>query len=255
MKSFRTTALAALFISALSPLLSSSAKAEENNIWNRTKTFNFGYVMSEWKPEGCEAFKPNYGFNLSLTKTYLLHKEAIGGFLKFGIDASWFDITYDNYKASPDWLDFIDGNHDIPDYPSEGEIDTPNLGSHQIDLALGVGISANFAPFASNSGDINKLRAKIYCRFLPSFSGMIISEPDDTRFNHAFVPYISFGGQVQWKVLSVFVEGRWGSANYKIGGIDEDTDYSENTNVADAIRFDKLSCSNSGVRFGIGLNF
>lgn len=257
--------LAAVCLGLIAPQVKA---AEAADIFNRTKTWAIGMANSEWKPEYCSAFKPNYGFMTSLTKTYHVHKKPIGGFLKFGIDASWFDVTYVNYKAAPDWGAFDNNPAYAPgtrfswsDTSGDGDGDVladPNLGSHQIDVAMGIGLSATFAPFFySDSNNLAKLKAKLYCRFLPTFSMMLISEPNDTRFNYAFVPYISFGGMISWKVLSIFVEGRWGSANYKIGSINDDEgNYDDgDVNLGDVINFDKMSCKNYGIRFGIGLNF
>lgn len=236
------------------------AREKNNAIWKRTKTFGIGMAYSNWKPNDCAAFSPNYGFMLNLTKTYYVHRNPIAGFLKFGIDATWFDVTYMNYEAAPDWLDMLgvgDGMNppsagDYPDY--DDEPDNPNLGSHQIDVALGVGVSATFAPFYKFDSAINLLKGKVYCRFLPTYSMMLVSEPDDTRFNYAFVPYVTFGAQFSWKVLSLFVEGRWGRANYKVGGLDDEADYGD-TDAGDIIKYDKISCKNYGIRFGIGLTY
>ncbi len=237
---------------------------KNKSIWKRTKSFNIGLAFNNWKPTGCEAFTPNYGFMMGLTNTYYVHPNPIAGFIKFGIDATWFDLTYSNYKAAPGWLNLMENNtrSGAWDYDEDGdeiELDHPNLGSHQIDMALGVGVSATFAPFYQFDNQLNQLKGKVYCRFLPSMSMMLISEPDDTRVNYAFVPYITFGAQFSWKVLSLFVEGRWGSANYKIGGIKNDVEYDEDSDdlpsVGDMVNFDKISCKNYGVRFGIGLTF
>lgn len=234
---------------------------KNNAIWKRTKSFNLGMVFSKWKPEGIPAFDPNFGFMMGLTNTYYVHKNPIAGFIKFGIDATWFDLTYVNYKANPAWVMDDDnasdtrlpGGFDVEDE----ELEMPNLGSHQIDAALGVGVSATFAPFYQFDNQLNQLKGKVYCRFLPTFSAMLISENDDIRFNYAFVPYITFGAQFSWKVLSVFVEGRWGSANYKIGGLNgDDLEFDEDEGLTgDIIKFDKISCKNYGVRFGVALTF
>lgn len=258
--------IALLAAVALGLVLPQAKAADPSDIFNRTKTWSIGMAFNNWKPKETGAFKPNYGFMMGINKTYFVHKNPVGGFVKFGIDASWFDVTYVNYEAAPDW-----GGYDKVLPPSDapgsrfswsdtngGDGLDPNLGSHQIDIAMGVGVSATFAPFfASSSDNLAKLKAKVYCRFLPTYSMMLISEPDDTRFNSAFVPYISFGGQISWKVLSVFVEGRWGQANYKIGSInDEESDYDDGDISVDKLfNFDKMSCKNYGVRFGIGLNF
>ncbi len=232
-------------------------KDKQKSMWSRQKTFKIGFLNNTWTPEAANGtdlgeFKPNYGFSLGLTKTYMLHPKPIAGFLKFGLEVSWFDLAYTNYKANPDWSRYFSsdnpfGGLDIPETP---DFEVPNFGSHQIDAAMGIGLSANFAPFFWNeSGNLRAIRAKLYGNFLPSFSAVIISEEDDTRWNTAFVPFYTIGCQIQWKALAFFVEGRWGSANYKLGGLDFDDDSNEDS------YFDKVSCKNSGVRLGIGLCF
>ena len=230
-------------------------QADKNKkIFGRQKSFYIGYAMNHWKPKDVSAFSPNYGANLSINKTYFVHKNPIAGFLKFGVDATWMDITYINYTASPDWSDFIGYDPDF-DYGNDN-LDQPNLGSHQIDLALGVGLSATFAPFFRQDNSLNQLKAKVYCHFLPSFSMMLISEPDDTRFNYAFVPYVTAGIQISWKAIGIFLEGRWGSGNYKIGGLNDDDNYYDDNSVpglGDILNFDKIGCRNYGIRAGISL--
>lgn len=177
--------------------------------------------------------------------------------VRIGIDAKWFDLTYANLKANPDWAANYGQNGYDPDY-DYGYNDTPeefeaNLGSHQIDAGIGVGISAVVAPFSKMSNmNLAQLKAGIYFHVTPTFSAVLIDEPnDDIRFNYAFVPYLNFGGYISWKALSIFVEGRWGSANYHLSNSDESDD-SDNESF---ISFDRISAKNSGVRFGIGLRF
>lgn len=227
-------------------------------IFGRQKSFHIGMAFNSWKPEDLPKFESNYGFTLGLNKTYMLHKNPIGGFLKFGLDVSWFDVTYINYKANPLWEgtgdDYNDYDYDY-DYGYDDELEDPNLGSHQIDIAVGVGVSATFAPFFQSDNALRYLKGKVYCHFMPTYSMMLISEPDDTRFNSAFVPYVTFGAEVSWKAIGLFVEGRWGSANYNIGSIDDEYDYDYDGEFKNPFKFDKISCKNYGVRFGVSLNF
>lgn len=226
-------------------------KDVQRSVWGRQKALKIGYVDNTWTPEAVDGqtlakLKPNYGFSLGLTKTYFLHPKAIAGCLKFGLDVTWFDISYVNYKANPNWSDNVGGDYDdLPDF------DVPNLGSNQIDAGVGIGVSANVTPFFfSNSTGVKSVRAKLYCNFLPSYSAMIISEDGDNQVNHAFVPYFTYGINLQWKALSFFIEGRHGSANYKINSIE--LDYGS---LEGGWANDKVSCSNSGYRAGIGLCF
>lgn len=199
-------------------------------------------AFNDFKPKDGEKVSANYGFMMGLTKTYFVHPNPIGGFVKFGIEATWFDITYINYK------DF--GKVGLGDYGYDPDEDLKydfDLGMHQIDLGMGVGVSATFAPFYRHSNALNELKFKAYVNFMPTYSMVLRSDKneegdDEVKFSGAFVPYFTCGAQASWKVISLFVEGRWGSANYKFTGFDDESS-------------EKVSCSNSGVRFGIGLSF
>lgn len=258
-------------VRAMREQLDKTEQADKSKkIFGRQKSFHIGMAFNDWKPEDLPKFSANYGFTLGLNKTYFVHKNPIGGFLKFGIDATWFDITYINYKANPIWEGTGDEAGDYGygydndygydydyDYDYDDELEDPNLGSHQIDVAMGVGVSATFAPFYASDNGLRYLKGKVFCRFMPTFSMMLISEPDDTRFNSAFVPYVTFGAEISWKAIGLFVEGRWGSANYHISGVDDDYDYDYDYDDGfdDIFNFDKISCNNYGVRFGICFNF
>lgn len=231
------------------------------HIFGRQKTFKIGMAFNDFKPKDGEKVSANYGFMMGLTKTYFVHPNPIGGFVKFGIEATWFDITYINYKdfgkvGLGDYGDIINGDYDgiidnyDPDYGYDPDEDLEydlDLGMHQIDLGMGVGVSATFAPFYRHSNALNELKFKAYVNFMPTYSMVLRSDKneegdDEVKFSGAFVPYFTCGAQASWKVLSLFVEGRWGSANYKFTSFDDGPS-------------EKVSCSNSGVRFGIGLSF
>lgn len=231
-----------------------------DHIFGRQKTFKIGMAFNGFKPEDADKVSANYGFTMGLTKTYFVHPNPVGGFVKFGIEATWFDVTYINYKdAGKIGIKGIGGIDDIInggfedydnydyDYDDEDFGYDLDLGMHQIDLAMGVGVSATFAPFFNVSNALDELKFKAYVNFMPSYSMVLRSEKnddgdDEVKFSGAFVPYLTCGAQASWKLLSLFVEGRWGSANYKFTSFDDEPS-------------EKISCSNSGVRFGIGLSF
>lgn len=242
-------------VAAIKRQIEQDKNATKNKqLWGRQKTFKIGMANNTIDMKNRGKLTPNYGFNLGLTKTYFVHKEAIGGFVKIGIDATWFDITYVNYAdmvkkvGSWDWdyYTYSDSRYydEDYDYDYDEEFD---FGNHQLDIAMGIGLSATFAPFYHSDNASRYLKGKVYCNFMPSYSMLIQLSGGDTQFSSTFVPYITFGAQVSWKVLSLFVEGRWGSANYKIFNFDDE--YGEGSSS------EKIGCSNSGVRFGIGLSF
>lgn len=239
-----------------------SLPAMSGDLWGRQKTFKIGMAFNSLhinpveigydKELGC-TLNPNYGFSLGLTKTYFVHKQPIGGFMRFGIEATWFDITYTNYSNTvsfngsnwdPDDYNYVFdyGNGGDYDYDDE-EDDVPSIGNHQVDLAMGVGVSATFAPFYKMNKNLAALKGKIYCNFMPTASLLMQSNEDENNLSVAFVPFVTFGTQISWKVLSVFVEGRWGASNYKFLLSDDEEETTKNGG------------RNAGVRVGIGLSF
>lgn len=217
--------------------------------FKRTKFFNIGYVHSTLTPENEKSMEGNYGYSMSLGNRYWLHKQPIAGILKFGLDAIWFDTNYVNLKTESS-----DGNYyDDDDYfDDEGMFNEINTGSHQIEFGLGIGPSITVAPFAQKSTQIKDLRASLFFHAVPSFSGILMDNDGDLKLNYGFVPFLKFGGCINWKALSFFAEGRWGSANYKMASANDDV---EDIEDGDMIRFDKWSLSTSSVRIGIGISF
>lgn len=233
-----------------------SMPAIAQDAFKRTKFLNLGYVSSTLTPKDGAAWKGNYGFSFTTGNRYWLNKQPIAGILKFGLDALWFDINYVNLKTVTDEYDDDDwktryGYDDDYDYDDD---DSPfsefNTGSHQLELGLGVGPSVTVAPFATKSSQLKDLRASLYFHVVPSVSLILMNEGDDLKVNYGFVPFVKFGGCLNWKALSFWAEGRWGSANYKMASAED-----EENEDGDMIKFDKWSMSTSSVRVGIGLSF
>lgn len=225
-----------------------------NEIWSRHKTFDLAYISTSWKPQHEKAFPSNYGFALRLGNSYWLNKKPIAGMIKIGLDAVWMDLNYVNLKggqgANINPNDYFEGSDEYDDYfdspipnlPSEQDMTA--LGSHMLEFNMGVGPSIHVSPFAKLDNQAKYLRASLYCHFSPGFSAVLVNYDESTQFNCAFVPYVTFGGSIQWKALRIFCEGRWGSANYKMGKIKSgDTDF-DMTDQA---------CKSNMVRFGFGL--
>jgi hypothetical protein len=74
------------------------------------------------------ALKSNFSGSLSVGRTFYLHR-PIGKFLRFGIDATWFDLNYTNYKIK---------------HITHSE--TNNYQYHQGELAVQVGPSITLKP-------------------------------------------------------------------------------------------------------------
>lgn len=167
-------------------------------IWkDRAKYFNIGYVNQTVRvnhtvyniPVDAES-KSDFGVSLSSGKTYYLHKKPIVGMIKFGLDWTWLDI---NYAKST--LETIN--------PDTGETYIISSSMHQAEIGMQFGPSVTVNP-------IHHLKVSGYFRFAPSYSLLYMNE----TFYHNYVSMWNAGFAVAWKVISMGVEWRWGTAKY-----------------------------------------
>lgn len=79
----------------------------------------------------------------------------------------------------------------------------------------------------------------------------------DDEVNTQYVSFLTFGGAIAYKAISLGVEGRWGSANYKSLSVSDEEDYDdeEYENVGDIFSFDKNRLKTKSVRFYISFRF
>ena len=209
-------------------------------IWkDRAKYFNIGYVNQTMtdKTFGGE-LKSDFGVSLSSGKTYYLHKKPLLGMIKFGLDFTWMDINY--VKST---LESFDGE--------VGETYTSDM--HQAEIGMQVGPSVTINP-------VHHLKVGGYFRVTPSYSMLYM---DDT-FHHHYVTMLNAGCMVAWKVISLGVEWRWGSATYDGLTFDEsafdDESFGDEGDPSMGDVMDKLSAperklKTSSVRFYLGFRF
>ena len=93
--------------------------------------------------------KSNYGASFTVGRTFFLHKKPIGGFLRLGIDATWLDVNYTNYK--------------IKHITYWG---TNRYEYHQGDLSVHIGPSITLTP-------TKKLYVHGYFRYVPTLTACI----------------------------------------------------------------------------------
>lgn len=213
-------------------------------IWkDRAKYFNIGYVKQTLtdKTFGGD-ITSDFGVSLSNGKTYYLHKKPIAGMIKFGLDWTWLDI---NYAKSTLWtLDEESGS-------------LSKSAMHQAEIGMQFGASVTVNP-------VHHLKVSGYFRVTPSYSGLYMNE----AFHHHYVTMLNAGCAVAWKVISVGVEWRWGSANYNglsFADVDEDNvsvDESEDPSWDDVVGdiFGQMSTGKrklktSSMRFYVSFRF
>ena len=214
---------------------------EENRnqkIWKgRAKYFNIGYVKQTLTNEAFDGeVKSDFGVLLSSGKTYYLHKKPLVGMIKFGLDWTWLDINY--------------AKSGVGAYDAEtNERYSSDL--HQAEVGMQFGPSVTINP-------IHHLKVSGYFRFAPSYSGLYVDE----TFYHNYVSMWNAGCAVAWKVISVGVEWRWGTATYN--GLTFDEVFNEDSygdddvtmdDVMDKISAGKSKFKTSAVRFYVGFRF
>lgn len=164
------------------------ADNRNQKIWkNRAKYFNLSYINSQTLTNqtwGDTEWKSDFGAAMAFGKTFYLHKKPLFNMIKFGIDATWFDLSYVKYSA-PD---------ELSNY--ESELD---LGAHQIDASMHAGLSLTVNP-------VSHLKAAVYFHYVPTYSMVLIDE----NFGHGFVSNFAWGASIAYKVISVGIENRWG---------------------------------------------
>lgn len=223
-------------------------------VQNMTRAAYNGMPSTKWGPK--------FGFGIQIGNTYHLPHKPLAGIIKFGIDATWWDITYAGYNSpdlgstavvSPGVTNGVPDFSFPEDYPEE-EIVLDNIGVHQLSMSMGVGPSVNIAPFAfSSNKNLQMLKAQVYGHFLMGVSAILYTDPstDETEINFAALPQGAFGVSFNWKQLGIGFEGRWGSAKYKnlvsSDDFEEDEDGGEET--------PKVSFSNSAFRVYLNFHF
>lgn len=224
-------------VDALASRVNSVEKEELNQaIWkDRAKYFNIGYVRQTLtdKTYGGD-LKSDFGVSLSWGKTYYLHKKPLFGMLKFGLDCSWVDVNY--AKSSLEGFD-------------EDTNATFKSDVHQAEIGIQFGPSVTINP-------VHHLKIGGYFRVTPSYSLLYL---DETVHYH-YVTVCNAGCTLAWKVVSLGVEWRWGTATYDGLKFDEsaldDLDDESSSSVGDVLGNvpDRKFRTNS-VRFYFGFRF
>ncbi len=148
---------------------------------------NIGFIHSNLSQPEFPSLRSNWGVALNTTRSYWIGK-PIAGKLRLGIDVSWLDLNYTNYKV--DMLTF-DGYHD-------------NFDVHEIELGLQTGIGAYWA-LPKSSG------IHVFAHYNPCYSA---SYRGDDDIKGSFGNFLVAGLAVNWKKLGLGIEYRWGKAKY-----------------------------------------
>lgn len=175
-------------------------KQQKDNSRFRGKYRNLSFASQSMTIDGTSGvLKKGIGGAFVSGRTYTLHKKPVAGMIRFGIDATWTDLQYTNYRYNEAMTAILGGKAQI----------------HQLTYSLGVGPSVNVNP-------ISQLWVHLYFRYAPTLGFMFQSAGDELNIYYGFNNYFVGGGAVSWGVISLGAEAHWGGGNYTIiGGGDE----------------------------------
>lgn len=155
--------------------------AQDRASWKVPTTYlNIGYVESKLKQDDFDQLKSDWGASITIGKTFFLHKKPVANFIRFGIDATWFDLSYANYKLN----DF-------------GLKET----FHHAEAAMHVGPSITLTP-------VKGLNISGYFRYAPTFAALYSTANDN--YNLGYATRFVAGGCLSYKFFGVGFESRFG---------------------------------------------
>lgn len=149
----------------------------------QNRYMNIGFVNSELKQTDFPDLKSNYGASFSAGKTYRL----LGYGLRIGLDVTWFDLTYSNYKIK---------------HITAGSTDNYNY--HQGEISMHVGPSLTWMPFEST-------RVLGYFRYAPTFSALY---DNDSLYGNYVTMFVG-GASITFGPVGIGAEYRFGDGTYR----------------------------------------
>ena len=161
------------------------ASKKKKGPWDRKKIMNVAFPVQTLSPDFGNGLESSLGVALVSGRRFYLHRKPIAGMLKFSLDFG-SDINYVKYRP-------LDGDYNIS--PDSG---IGISGRHQADIGLFVGPAVTVNP-------VSDLKIGVYFRAVPSYS-LIMTESDVL---HGFVPYFTYGGEVSWRWIGIYLAFRF----------------------------------------------
>lgn len=226
--------------------------ARNERIWKkRAKYFNIGYITNQTLTDKVDAeaeWKSDFGVSLTFGKTYYLHKKPLLNMIKFGIDATWFELSYAKYSEPDVFAEGGSYTRAYNDYSSGYEDyyeEDFDLGIHQIDASMHVGPSVTVNP-------VGDLKVAAYFHYVPTYSMVVI----DDSFGHGYVSNFAFGASVAYKAISVGIEHRWAKkATYNGLSFDEEGMDYDAPDFEDVIESDKWKMKSKSFRVFLSFRY
>ena len=165
---------------------------EYSNGWNCNYA-NIGFVATTMSQDNIQDLESNFGASFTIGRTFYLHENPILDIMRFGIDVTWLDFSYTNYK--------------IKHITNSG---TNNYKLQQAEAGIHVG------PSLTIRAD-EKLYIHAYFRYAPSYSA--IKTDSDSYSNYA--TFFVGGSSITYGSAGIGIETRFGNCRYSGAERDE----------------------------------
>ncbi|WP_282638399.1 hypothetical protein [Sphingobacterium thalpophilum] len=178
------------------------------------KYLNLGYVSEHLKTaediEGDSKIKSKFGASLSSGRTFFLNQAPIAKVLYFGIDWTYLDLNYAQFKET-DTYSFEDQN-------GATVTESEDYISHKAEIGMQVGPSVHI-------GLTDGFSVSGHVRYAPSYS-LLYADED---FSGGFGNFFTAGLSANYGAFGVGFETRWGSSKHSFNIAIDDLEEQEIT--------------------------
>lgn len=149
----------------------------------QNRYMNISFLNTELKQADFPNLKSNYGASFTYGRIYRL----LGYNFRLGLDVTWFDLSYSNYKIK----------HITPE-------STDNYNYHQGEIAMHIGPSLTWIPF-------ERMRLHGYFRYAPTYSALY---DEDSLYGNYVTMFVG-GASITFGHVGIGAEYRFGEGTYK----------------------------------------
>lgn len=255
-------------------------QSRQEDMWPKSSPIMISYGNQTLEDEALGVkYKSDLSLSVSKRHTYDLHRSAIAGMVKIGLDVSWFDVSVARYEKGKglslgDLSQSLMGNvtsgvyGSFEDYFNTADnkalaasdhqglsdiINRVDLGKFQISAnVVGIGPSVRVAPFYPiGKRWLDKIKVGFYFHYLPTFSALVFtSENEDPVVCGGYMSCWRYGGNITFGRIGIGVEHQWGEGKLKKFNFGSDDD-DEGINITS----EKVNYLVKGTRFYVGFRF
>lgn len=183
------------------------------NVWSKNTFFNISYNKTKLSSKefptaltdnGFAAeYKCDWGVGIQWGQTFNFHKKALGNVVFIGLDYTWMDVNFNQYKASAEPAEYVKGLSSTGLMPWHNKKMT-------IDYGMSVGPSLTFYPFTplhKNASDNIRLQGYFHVGY--KAAGFMIKDNDKkNQFAWGHGLYTAFGGNLTFNAIGIGIDIR-----------------------------------------------